>query len=95
VKSNKIEKPKEQAIEPKNDTNDAVKLKKQLQKQIEVLEKEIEALQLEKTSIESQLAQLQNHNDFGTVSEQYKQIGLQINAKNKDFEVLFEQLIQL
>lgn len=95
VKSNKIEKPKEQAIEPKNDNNDAVKLKKQLQKQIEVLEKEIEALQLEKTSIESQLAQLQNHNDFGTVSEQYKQIELQINAKNKDFEVLFEQLIQL
>jgi ATP-binding cassette subfamily F protein 3 len=95
VKSNKIEKPKEQAIEPKNDNNDAVKLKKQLQKQIEVLEKEIEALQLEKTIIESQLAQLQNHNDFGTVSEQYKQIELQINAKNKDFEVLFEQLIQL
>ena len=95
VKSNKIEKPKEQAIEPKNDNNDAVKLKKQLQKQIEVLEKEIEALQLEKTSIESQLAQLQNHNDFGTVSEQYKQIELQINAKNKDFEVLFEQLLQL
>jgi len=95
VKSNKIEKPKEQAIEPKNDNNDAAKLKKQLQKQIEVLEKEIEALQLEKTSIESQLAQLQNHNDFGTVSEQYKQIELQINAKNKDFEVLFEQLIQL
>jgi ATP-binding cassette subfamily F protein 3 len=95
VKSNKIEKPKEQAIEPKNDNNDAVKLKKQLQKQIEVLEKDIEALQQEKTSIESQLAQLQNHNDFGTVSEQYKQIELQINAKNKDFEVLFEQLLQL
>mgnify|MGYP003350428659 CR=1 FL=1 len=38
----KTEKPKERPVEPKNDSNDNIKLKKQLQKQIDGLEKEIE-----------------------------------------------------
>lgn len=71
-----------------------IKLKKQLQKQLDSLEAELEQLKKVKLGMESKMAQPEKE-DIGTLSEQYSLVCKELGEKNREFETIFEQLLSL
>lgn len=71
------------------------KQKKQLQRQLEEIESVLEDLKSEKADLETKISETTDTNVIGTLSEQYRQMELSIESKNKEFETIFEQLLSL
>ncbi|HEY1046994.1 MAG TPA: ABC-F family ATP-binding cassette domain-containing protein [Bacteroidia bacterium] len=71
------------------------KQKKQLQRQLEEIESVLEDLKSEKADLETKISETTDANAIGTLSEQYRQMELSIESKNKEFETIFEQLLSL
>lgn len=79
----------------KTSAPDNEKQKKQLQRQLEEIESVLEDLKSEKADLETKISETTDTNAIGTLSEQYRQMELSIESKNKEFETIFEQLLSL
>ncbi len=81
--------------ETKTENDELAKQRKKIQSQLDVIEKEIEQLNLQKLKIEQEISNTQDNSKIGILSEQYKQIEIEIKSKNSVFETIFEQLLSL
>lgn len=81
--------------EIKTENDELAKQRKKIQSQLDVIEKEIEQLSLQKLKIEQEISNTQDNSKIGILSEQYKQIEIEIKSKNSVFETIFEQLLSL
>jgi len=81
----------------KNTTQSSNELQK-LQKQFSKLESHLNELNQQKANAEADLAKPENYSDknkFLELEERYKSVQQKLNISNKEYEVLFEKIMQL